>query len=422
MLIRKSFRYRIYPTPGQAERLARWDGALRFLWNLALEQRLHAYSRCRCDRKYPTAFDQINELAELREMLPWLAGVPRDVCAQLLVELDKAWQRCFKRIADAPRWKRKGRDRSPIIEPHLKAFRLETNSIVFPKLVAIHAVLHRAIEGTPKTCAITRDADAWFAAVSCEVEIADPIPSTKPAVAIDRGVTNLIADSNGRVVPNQKHAEKLQKRIARAQRTVARRKKGSKNQQKVRLRVARLQRKARWQRDAVLHRESLYYAKNHGTVVVERLNIRGMTRSAKGTVEEQGTNVAAKSGLNRSLHGAAMGKVVQFLAYKLPWHGGTLVDVPAAYSSQTCAECGVIDAASRRGQIFECVACGHHANADVNAAKVLLSRGTHGSAGCGGSPARGAPVKQQLRVARRGTRREQPGLLSSVKATAFTPG
>ena len=419
MRVRKAFRYRVYPTPAQADRLAAWEHALRFLWNLAHEQRLMAHGRrCKADARYPTAFDQIHELTALRAELPWLADVPRNVAAQALCELDKAWQRCFKRLARAPRWKRKGRDAAPLCEPHPKLFAVGANTITFPKLGALRAVIHRPPVGTPKTCALVRDGDAWFAAVTCEVELPDPLPSTKPAVAIDRGVVNLLADSDGRVVPHPRPFERLKRRIARAQRTMARRKKGSQNQQKARVRVARLQRKARQQRDAVLHRESHRYAKNHGAVIVERLDIRSMTASVHGTIEQPGTNVRAKSGLNRAILDGGWRRFVEMLRYKVVPHGAAVVEVPAAYSSQTCADCGVVDAASRRTQAeFECVACGHRANADVNAARVLYTRGSHGGAGCGGTAARGRPAKQQLRVARRGTRST-----GEAKASAFRPG
>ena len=118
----KGFKFRIYPSEKQEQRLLAWESALRFLWNLALEQRKLGLARP--VRLYPDAFDQISELKALCAELPFLADVPRNVCAQLLVELDKAWQRCFKRIARAPRWKRKGRDSLGLTEPHPKVWRL----------------------------------------------------------------------------------------------------------------------------------------------------------------------------------------------------------------------------------------------------------------------------------------------------------
>lgn len=420
MLICKGFSYRIYPTLEQVERLRQWENALRFLWNLALEQRLMGLARPKDERKFPTAFDQINELTDLRSELPWLADVPRNVCAQLLVELDKAWQRCFKRLGRKPRFKRKGKDVLGLTEPHPKTWRLDSNNLRFPKLGDIEIVVHRPLEGKAKICTIRRDGDQWFASIVCELEVPEPLPSDKPAIALDRGVVNLIADSNGRVVANPKHLEESSTRLAKAQRVVARRKKGSRNQARAKVRVMRLHRKVRRQREHVLHVESHRIANSHGRVIVEKLNVKAMSASSKGTVEEPGTDVQQKSGLNRSILDAGWSLFVNMLGYKLAWNGGELVEVRAAYSSQTCSACGHVDAVSRITQAqFRCTRCGHTDNADVNAAKVLYSRGTHGSAGCGGS-AVGRPAKQQLRVARRGTRSSQG--LGSNKAPAFRSG
>lgn len=418
MVIHKGFRYRIYPTAEQDDRLLRWEDALRFLWNLANDQRRRGIAHSKGYRRYFTAFDQINQLTELRAELPWLADVPRDVCAQLLVELDKAWQRCFKRLADEPQWKKKGRSSVPLCEPHTKKFAIDEQGIIFPKLGRVETVMHRPIQGKPKTCSIVRDGDQWFCCICCEIEIDDPLPSTKPAIGLDRGVVNLVADSDGRIVTSPRSFEKSRRKLTRAQRRVARRRKGSQNQKKARERVMKIHRKARRQREAVLHRESSIYAKSHGTIVVERLNIRGMTKSASGTVEEPGTNAAQKSGLNRAILDAGWGKFVYMLRYKVIPEGGRIEEVPAAFSSQTCAKCEHIAADNRRSQSqFECVKCGHKDHADVNAAKVILSRRTDGEAVCVGS-AVGRPVAQKLRVARRGTRSVQGQVLQKAPAWA----
>lgn len=410
MLIRRGERYRAYFTREQLTRLEAWNDALRFLWNLAHEQRLAMGRRCKVDRCWITAFDQINELTELRAMLPWLADVPRDVCAQLLVELDKAWQCFFKGIADRPRFKSKARgDHAAIIAP--QEFRIEghgrNGTIVFPKLGRVRVIIHRPVLGRAKTCAIVRDGDQWFVAVSCEAEVASPLPSTKPPIALDVGIAKLIADSDGGFVENPKHAEAMQTRMARAQRTLARRVIGSNNREKAKRKVARLYRKIRRQREHTLHVASKHYAKNHGVVIVEDLKIQSMMKSAKGTVEAPGINVAQKRGLNRQISRAAWGKLKRMIEYKVEPEGGRLLKVPAPYSSQECAECHHIDAASRPSQaVFACTACNHTDNADTNAARVQLHRGLAILAVeptvtvCGG---RSRPVKQKLRAVRRGT-------------------
>ncbi len=405
VLIRKGFVYRVYPTAEQVVRLAAWDNALRFLWNIANEQRVMGLARAKGEQRFPTAFDQQLELTQLREELPWLADVPRNVCAQLLVEMDKAWQRCFKSLSGRPRWKRKGRDTLSFCEPGATKFHLDGPSAIhFPKLGSLRAVVHRPLEGKPKTCTLRRDGNQWFASIVCEIEIADPAPRVEPTVALDRGVVNLIADSDGIIIANPKHLDAARKRLARAQRTVSRRKKGSKNREKAKARVAVIHRKVRRQRDHVLHTISHDYAKSHGTVVIERLQIGNMSRSAAGTVEEPGSNVAQKRGLNRSILGAGWGKLAALLGYKLARAGGRLVEVPAAYSSQTCAKCGHVDPASRVTRaLFVCTACGRREHADVNAAQVLKSRANRSAQLGEASGLPGRRTKKRLRVARRGS-------------------
>ena len=317
----KAYRFRVYPGEAQIARLRAWEGALRFLWNLASEQRLLGLARPRAERRYYTAFDQINQLTELRAELPWLADVPRDVCAQTLVELDKAWQRCFKKLARAPRFKRKDGLAPGVCAPHPKSFRLRGDLLTFPKIGKLRARVHRLPEGTAKTCTLVREHDQWFASLQCEIEVPDPALRVEPVVAIDRGVTNVVGDSDGVLVPSPKFYERSMQRLARAQRTVSRRKKGSKNREKARARVARLHRTVRRQREHVIQTLSHRYAKSHGTVVVEALNTQGMLKVG--------------GGLARGIADAGWGLLVSCLRYKLAWSGGRLVEVPAAYSSQT---------------------------------------------------------------------------------------
>jgi putative transposase len=385
----KTFRYRVYPTQDQVARLGQWESALRWLWNLALEQRKAGYTRPKDDRRYPTAFDQINELTELRAALPWLADVPRNVCSQLLVELDRAWQRCFAKLARAPRWKRKGRDSLGFCEPHPKAWRVDDCNVRFPKLGTIRTVMHRPLEGTPKTCTIKRDGDQWYACIVCELELPEPAARESPVVAIDRGIANFGATSDGGMIANPRNLEVSLTRLAHAQRTVSRRKKGSKNREKAKLRVARIHRKVRRQRDHFLHVQSARLAKSHGVVVLEKLNVAGMIRGRCA----------------RSIADAGWSAFANMLRYKLAWSGGTLVEVPAAYSSQTCSACGCVDATSRRSQaVFCCTACDHTEHADLNAAKILLSRANRSALLGEGSPKLGT-LRTKKRVGLRVPRR-----------------
>ena len=383
----KAFRYRVYPTPKQIVRIHAWENALRSLWNLANEQRRMGYARPRDERVFPTAFDQINETTELRAEVPWLDDVPRNVCNQLLVKLDEAWQRCFKKIAKAPRWKRKGRDFLSLCEPHPKVWRLDGQTIRFPKLGNLRAVIHRPPEGKPKTCTLKRDGDQWFVSITCELKMDDLAPRVGPVVAIDRGVVNIVGDSDGKLVPSPRYYEKALKRLARAQRTVSRRKKGSKNREKAKIRVMKIHRQVRRQREHFLHTLSYSYAKSHGIVVFEKLNVYGMIRGrcARGI---------ADSGWASFDH---------MLSYKLLWSGGRTEYVCAAFSSQTCSEieCQHVDANSRVSQsLFRCTKCGHTEHADLNAPKVLKQR-FETRASLSGLPGEGACSKEPLRTRKR---------------------
>lgn len=388
MRIVKAFRFRVYLDDAQIARLGRWDDALRFLWNIANEQRFMGLNRPREERVYPTSFDQMKELTELRTALPWLADVPRDVCDHLLVELDQAWQRCFKKLARTPRFKRKGRDILSFCEPHPKMWRLDGDNIRFPKLGTVRTVMHRPIDGKPKTCTLKRDGDQWFASIVCELDV-NPTPRDEPIVAIDRGIANFCATSDGEMIANPRHLEASLKRLVHAQRTVSRRKKGSKNREKAKTRVARIHRKVRRQRDYFLHVQSARLAKSHGVVVLEKLNVAGMIRGRCA----------------RSIGSAGWSRFAEMLGYKLAWSGGSLVEVPAAYSSQTCSACGCVDALSRPSQaVFCCTSCGYRDHADLNAAKVMLARANRSGLRVEGSPKSGtlrSTKRVGLRVPRR---------------------
>lgn len=290
-----------------------------------------------------------------------MADVPSDVCAQLLVELDEAWQRCFKKLARRPHWKKQGRDFLSLCESHPKKWSLRNSILRFPKLGNLRAVIHRPLEGIPKTCTLKREVDQWFASIVCEIKVPTPIPRLGPLVALDRGVVLAVADSDGRKVPSPQFYSKSLKRLARAQCKLARKEKGSANREKAKLRVAKICRKVSRQREHFVQTLSHRYSKSHGVIAIEKLQIGSMVR--------------ANRGLARSILDAGWGLLSECLRYKQAWSGGSVLEVPAHYSSQTCSECGHVDRNSRRSQSeFVCTACGHFENADTNAAKVLKNR------------------------------------------------
>jgi putative transposase len=353
-----ALKHRILPTKPVASTLESWSSGCRFLTNLALEQILLGLSRPKDERIFTNSARQQKELTQLRKEHPWLKAIPRHIQDQCLVRVDEAWQRCFNGSAGRPKFKKKDNFIS-LTEFDYKGFRVEEDKLIFPKLAPIKMILHREIQGKPKTCTILKDAEHWYVIIVCEIDDSLIEPTTnESAIGIDRGTVNLTADSEGTLVSNPKFLKNTEKLLRRAQRRLSRKKKGSNRRKKAKRRVTRLHQRVRFQRADFLHKLSNAYAKSHGTVVLEDLKTKNMIRS----------NCA------KAIADAGWGMFAWMLEYKLKRRGGRLLKVNPAYSSQTCSQCSNIDRASRSGILFHCTGCGFVEHADLNAAIVILNR------------------------------------------------
>lgn len=190
------------------------------------------------------------------------------------------------------------------------------------------------------------------------------------------GVSDRMAMSDGRTVGRRRKADA---RIEKAQRRMSKCRRGSNEWKKRRAVLSNLHGRERARNKARVHRLTTSLVRENGIIGIEGLNIRGMTASARGTVEEPGVRVAQKAGLNRGIIEQTWGLIRQQLAYKAEWAGRELVVVDPRYTSQTCSECGVVDASSRKGKAFKCAHCGMENDADVNAALVILDRAMAGA-------------------------------------------
>ena len=201
-----------------------------------------------------------------------------------------------------------------------------------------------------------------------------------------------VATSDG-AIHRMPDLSRLEARRRRCQRMVARRRKGSGRRERAKQLLARTSARIAGIRHDWQHQVSRRIASGAEMVCIEDLKVAAMTKSAKGTVEAPVTNVGAKAGLNRVVLATGWSG----LRRKLDCKAGVVVAVNPACTSQTCAECGCVDAANRPTQArFACVACGHRENADVNAARNIMASGTGASGRGGGGVAR--PVKRQTGV------------------------
>jgi putative transposase len=375
MIIQRGYQFKLKTTPEIEKTLRTMAGHARFVWNKALRLNLD-----RLDRGVPIL--QYADLCGLlriwkqSEEYGFLSEAHSQVLQQKLKDLTRAFADAFdsaQPLKKLPRFKKKDRDDSFRFPQGIK---IENRRVYLPKIGWVGFYKSRDIPGAIKQTTVTREADGWYVVFQVELEIPDPLPRTAPAIGIDRGVSVFAATSEGELVEPLNALKRALSRLARLQRQLSRKERFSKNWRKTAARIARLHQKiARMRRD-FLHKLSTRWSKSHALIVLEDLLVGNMTRSAKGTVENPGRNVAAKAGLNRAILDQGWGELARLLDYKLTERGGHLLFAPAPCSSQTCSACGHVDPANRPTRdLFRCAACGHTEHADVNAAKVILQRG-----------------------------------------------
>ncbi|WP_240196880.1 RNA-guided endonuclease InsQ/TnpB family protein [Nonomuraea lactucae] len=235
---------------------------------------------------------------------------------------------------------------------------------------------HRRVLGSVKTISVKREGSRWFVVLSCDDVPAEQLPATGAAVGLDMGVASLFTTSDGAHVANPRHLAATADRLAAAQQDLARKRRGSKRRRKAAARVAVLHGRVGRQRLDGAHKAALALVRDYDVIVHEDLQIANMTRSASGTIDAPGRNVAQKSGLNRSVLDAGWGVFLRILAHKAESAGRELIAVAPRNTSRTCARCGHRARDNRVTQAeFACQACGHTAHADINAATNILRAG-----------------------------------------------
>jgi putative transposase len=227
--------------------------------------------------------------------------------------------------------------------------------------------------------------------VRCVDVPAEPLPATGRSVGIDAGIASLLTTSDGVHLDNPRHGRRAAERLARAQRFLATKDRGSARRRRAVERVARAHRLVRNQRADHAHQLSRRLVNDYDLIVHEDLRVANMVRRPKPRPAEDGSyapnGASAKSGLNRSIHDAGWAELLSMIAYKAESAGRLLIAVDARHSSQRCARCGHVAADNRATQAkFCCVACGHTDHADVNAAINILRAGrAQQASACAGS-------------------------------------
>jgi putative transposase len=396
-------RYRLYPTPAQEAVLLGHCAHARYVWNLAVEQR----SWWQPGHPAPGFAEQCRQLSEARAASPWLAAGSVIVQQQALRDFHAAytcwfaslrqWRtRCATTLLEQrpaapspPSWRKRDVNEGfrivAVGAQDVRRLNRRWGQVLVPKLGWVRFRWSRAVPAA-KSYRVTRDrAGRWHVAFAA-VPPAIPAPGNGQVVGVDRGVTVAAALSTGELltVAGLRPAER--RRLRLLERRKSRQRKGSRRRERTRLAAVRLRAREADRRRDWIEKTSTDLARRFDLICVEDLDLRAMTRSARGTVQRPGRGVRHKAGLNRAILAAGWGRLVDRLEDKAP---GRVQQVAAAYTSQTCNACGQIARESRESQpSFRCVACGHQAHADVNAAsniaaagQVVAARGGQGSPG-----------------------------------------
>jgi putative transposase len=239
--------------------------------------------------------------------------------------------------------------------------------------------LHRPIRGTPKAITVKREGRHWWVTIRCVDVPAEPLPAAGRQVGIDLGVTVLVATSDGKLLVKDRHTRRGADRLARAQRNLATKQRGSQRRRRARERVGTAHRAIRNRRADTLHQLSRRLVNDYDLIVHEQLLIPNLVRRPQPRPDRAGgyqpNGAAAKAGLNRSIHDAGWGALLAMITYKAESAGRTVIAVEPRNTSRTCAHCAHVSAGNRRGAVFKCQACGHEAHADTNAAINILRAG-----------------------------------------------
>ncbi len=393
LLVKRIERIKLYPNARQMQVLRFMLDVTRQLYNAALQERRDAYRLRGVSVSEKMQYAELTALRSSSERLDGrLAAVYRECEDAVLHRLDLAMQaffrRCkrgetpgFPRFRAAARWKQ-------LMFPHGdRALRFDTTQsrVRIPGVGNVRLHRGREVPAFGRAWLVQRPS-GWYACFECEQAV-QALPANDLIIGVDRGVHVLAATSDGTLIRNASVGEKRKAATKRLQRDLdavsvfvgSGRGRRCINKRDPK-RIAAVQRLARAReregnaRRDYAHKVARRIVDSADTIALEALALRNMTRSAKGTIERPGRNVAAKAGLNRVVLDAGFGLLEQMIVAKAESAARLVVRVNPRFSSQECSQCGHIASESRRRRRYVCVACGYYCHADVNAALVIRGR------------------------------------------------
>ncbi|MFG2259189.1 RNA-guided endonuclease InsQ/TnpB family protein [Streptomyces mirabilis] len=380
--VKRAFKYRFCPTDAQAAELSRTFGCVRKVYNMALAARTEAWARQERVNYHQTsamltAWKKTEELAYLNEV----SSVPLQ---QALRHLQTAFTHFFGKRAKYPRFKSRKKSRRSA-EYTTSAFRFRNGELRLAKMSEpLRIVWSRPLpEGAkPSTVTVSQDsAGRWFVSLLCDDPSVQPLPATGQAIGVDVGLNHLLTLSTGEKIANPRHERRDRAALARQQRRLAKKEKGSANRARARLKVAKIHARIADRRRDTLHKITTRLVRENQTIVIEDLTVRNMVKNHR---------------LARSISDAAWSEFRSMLEYKAQWYGREVIAVDRWFpSSKLCSACGTLqDTMPLHVRTWTCD-CGITHDRDVNAAHNLLAAGLAVTVcGAGVRPQRSTPGRR----------------------------
>jgi putative transposase len=357
----KTFKYRLYPSHAQEQQMFQVLDVCRHWYNMCLSERKWTYE---LEGRKVTKGEQEKAAIHYRRTFPQAQIVCSQTMQTVCDDLDKAFQAFFRRVKAGetpgyPRFKGRNHFHSFAFKQFGVGAKLDGRRLKLFGIGRVAIRWHRPIEGEIKTVRIVHKAGRWYACFSCEVRESKPLPKTGRAVGLDMGVSAMYTKSDGEKADNPAYYRKSQRQLKRAQRSLARKERGSNNRRKALLKVQRLQEHTANQRQDYAHKLARQLVNEYDLIALEDLRIRNMVRNTR---------------LSKSILDSGWGLFRQLLTYKAESAGREVVLVNPAYTSSRCMNCDRpfpdFDLSVRW---VEC-ACGLSLNRDHHAALKVLDR------------------------------------------------